>query len=91
MSTKRIPIHRPIRAQIPLEALDLFCEMKNVKCTCPPIDWKGKYWERHECPGANAGGAYTRDTTLALADHPKPSRPMPLPGGVVCGSAVAAE
>jgi hypothetical protein len=25
--------------------------MKNVKCTCPPIDWKGKYWERHECPG----------------------------------------
>jgi hypothetical protein len=51
MSTKRIPIHRPIRAQIPLEALDLFREMKNVKCTCPPIDWKGKYWERHECPG----------------------------------------
>jgi hypothetical protein len=31
------------------------------------------------------------DTTLALAGHPKPSRPMPLPGGVVCGSAVAAE
>lgn len=51
MSTKRIPIHRPTRAQIPLEALDLFREMKNVKCTCPPIDWKEKYWERHECPG----------------------------------------
>ena len=51
MSTKRIPIHRPIRAQIPLEALDLFREMKNVKCTCPPIDWKGRYWERQECPG----------------------------------------
>ena len=47
MSTKRIPIHRPIRAQIPPEALDLFREMKNGKCTCPPIDWKGKYWERH--------------------------------------------
>jgi hypothetical protein len=31
------------------------------------------------------------DTTLALAGHPKPSRPMPLPGGVVCGGAVAAE
>jgi hypothetical protein len=51
MSTKRIPIHRPTRAQIPLEALDLFREMKNVKCTCPPFDWKEKYWERHECPG----------------------------------------
>ena len=31
------------------------------------------------------------DTTLALAGHPKPSRPMPLPGGVVCGSAVEAK
>jgi hypothetical protein len=51
MSTKRIPIHRPIRAQIPPEALDLFREMRNVKCTCPPIDCKGEYWERHECPG----------------------------------------
>jgi len=48
MSTKRIPIHRPIRAQIPLEALDLFREMKNVECTCLPIDWEGRYWERHE-------------------------------------------
>ena len=28
MSTKRIPIHRPIRAQIPLEALNLFREMR---------------------------------------------------------------
>jgi hypothetical protein len=51
MSTKRIPIHRPIRAQIPLEALNLFREMKNVGCACPPIDWKGRYWERQECPG----------------------------------------
>ena len=51
MSTKRIPIHRPIRAQIPLEALDLFREMKNVECTCPPIDWEGRYWERQGCPG----------------------------------------
>jgi len=31
------------------------------------------------------------DTTLELAGHPQPSRPMPLPEGVVCGSAVAAE
>jgi hypothetical protein len=51
MSTKRIPIHRPIRAQIPLEALDLFREMKNVECTCLPIDWEGRYWERQGCPG----------------------------------------
>ena len=99
MSTKRIPIHRPIRAQIPLEALDLFREMKNVKCTCPPIDWKGKYWERHECPGCERWWSlHSRlaqllpwDTTLALAGHPKPSRPMPLPGGVKCGSAVEAK
>ena len=78
MSTKRIPIHRPIRAQIPLEALDLFREMKNVECTCPPIDWKGRYWERQECPGCERWWAL-------------PSRPMPLPGWVVRGSSVVAE
>ena len=50
MSTKRIPIHRPIRSQIPPEALDLFHEMKKLKCTCRPIDWEGAYWEQDECP-----------------------------------------
>src|SRR5262245_43608054 len=25
--------------------------MKTLKCTCRPIDWEGKYWERDECPG----------------------------------------
>jgi hypothetical protein len=51
VSTKRIPIHRPIRAQIPPEALNLFRKMKTLKCTCRPIDWEGKYWDRDECPG----------------------------------------
>jgi hypothetical protein len=51
MSTKRIPIHRPIRSQIPPEALDLFREMQALQCTCRPIDWGGKYWERDECTG----------------------------------------
>ena len=99
MSTKRIPIHRPIRAQIPPEALDLFREMKTLKCTCRPIDWKGKYWERDECsemqtvvePALAVGPPVARDTTLALASHPKSSRRVPLPGGVTCGSAVDAE
>jgi hypothetical protein len=31
------------------------------------------------------------DTTLELAGYPKPSRPMPLPGGVECGSGVESE
>ena len=99
MSTKRIPIYRPIRAQIPPEALDLFREMKNVECTFPPIDWKGRYWERQECPGcerlwslhSRLAQLIAGNTTLELAGYPKPSRPMPLPGGVECGSGVEGE
>jgi hypothetical protein len=51
MTTKRIPIGRPRKAPLPPEALDLFREMKTLRCTCRPIDWEGKYWERDECPG----------------------------------------
>ena len=45
VTTKRIPIARPRRAQIVPEALDTFDEMKQLKCTCP----EGAC--RDECPG----------------------------------------
>jgi len=45
VTTKRIPIARPRRAQIVPEALDIFDEMKQLKCTCP----EGAC--RDECPG----------------------------------------
>jgi hypothetical protein len=45
MTTKRIPIARPRRAQIVPEALDIFDEMKQLKCTCPEGE------DGEECPG----------------------------------------
>ena len=49
MTTKRIPIARPRRAQIVPEALDIFDAMTKLKCTCPPVDFEGA--DREECPG----------------------------------------
>src|SRR6516225_7698800 len=48
MSTTRRPISRPLRVGITPKALDAFRKMVDVedKCTCPPIDWEGKYWKR---------------------------------------------
>jgi len=98
MSTKRIPIRRPIRSQIPPEAVDLFGEMKTLKCTCPPIDFRKVLGAARMSrmrtlvePALAISSVVAGDTTLALAGHPRPSRPMPLPGGVVCGSAVEAK
>jgi hypothetical protein len=61
MSTKRIPIHRPIRAQIPLEALDLFRDMKNSNApVCRSTGTEG-IGSGKDVPDANAGGTCTRD------------------------------
>ena len=99
MSTKRIPIHRPIRAQIPLEALDLFREMKNVGCACLPINWEGRYWERQGCPGCERWWAlHSRLAQILPGIRPwhwpviqSPRAQCPYPDGLECGSAVAAE
>src|SRR5262245_7284070 len=42
-------------------------------------------------PALGISADIARDTTLALASHRKPSRRVPLPGGVACGSGVETE
>jgi len=45
----RTPLSRPQRRRFSLEALAVFRKLRRVRgCTCPPIDWEGKYWERGE-------------------------------------------
>jgi hypothetical protein len=52
MTTKRIPIARPRRAQITPLAIRLFTEMAAISCTCAPCDGGDEHWERHEeCAG----------------------------------------
>jgi hypothetical protein len=57
MSTKRRVLRRggkPLR--IPPEAVEAFKRMEIARdqCTCPPIDWDGKYWERPDpCPACD--------------------------------------
>jgi hypothetical protein len=48
MGTKRVPIRRPPVASITPAALVAFEAMDKLgrACTCEPIDWGGKYWER---------------------------------------------
>jgi len=52
MPTKRNPTARSVTLRITPLAVQLFNEMRRLDnlCTCPPIDWAGKYWVRHECP-----------------------------------------
>jgi hypothetical protein len=49
--TKRVPVTRSPIPQITLKAVELFDGMRGCRCTCPPIDWEGKYWGRQQCPG----------------------------------------
>jgi hypothetical protein len=37
-------------------ALTAFRRMRKLECqcTCPPIDWAGKYWEREQCAACAA-------------------------------------
>jgi hypothetical protein len=50
MTAKRTPIHRPPIAEITPTAINLFTEMRAIRCTCKRIDWAA-YWERDECDG----------------------------------------
>lgn len=53
MTTTRTPIGRTSKSKITPEAIEAFkrMEVANCKCTCPPVDWDGKYWESIEnCP-----------------------------------------
>lgn len=49
--TKRVPVARTPIPQITPRSIELFDAMKCCRCTCPPIDWEGKYWGRQQCPG----------------------------------------
>jgi hypothetical protein len=48
MGTKRVPVSRPSVTRITPAALAAFEAMRKLRraCTCEPIDWGGKYWER---------------------------------------------
>jgi hypothetical protein len=48
MVTKRTPIARAVKSKISPAAIDAFRKMQKLElqCTCPPIDWAGKHWER---------------------------------------------
>jgi hypothetical protein len=50
MTTTRTPIGRPPITQITPKAIAAFREMQKLepRCTCPPIDWDGKYWQQHD-------------------------------------------
>ena len=48
MTTKRTPVRPSGRIKITPAAVAAFREMQKLRCTCPPIDWAGKYWERPE-------------------------------------------
>jgi hypothetical protein len=52
MPTTRTPIGRgPSKPKITPAAIAAFKRMQKLEaaCTCKPIDWEGKYWEREEC------------------------------------------
>jgi hypothetical protein len=48
MSTKRTPIHRPAKARIPPEAIEIFARMKELeaaRCRCKPRPDIIDYWK----------------------------------------------
>jgi len=48
----RKPLAHPVRTQqITPRAIQLFDQIRRVRCSCPPIDWEGEYWKGRECPG----------------------------------------
>jgi len=49
--TRRTPVTRSPLPVISPAAVKIFEAMRRCRCTCPPIDWEGKYWERQECLG----------------------------------------
>jgi hypothetical protein len=54
MPTNRTRISRsPVRAPITPAAIALFEAMRELGCTCAPIDWDGAYWERQRCAGCD--------------------------------------
>jgi hypothetical protein len=61
--TLRTPLNRPQRRRFSAEALDISRKLRRVdKCSCPPIDWDGAYWERAAC-------RRRRELEKQLADH----------------------
>jgi hypothetical protein len=60
MVTKRRSVKRPLRGGITPAAIEAFRKLVEAedRCTCPPIDWAGKYWERPpDCPACETWGA----------------------------------
>ena len=56
MTTRRHPVRPSYKLRITPEAIAAFRRMESARfrCTCPRIDWDGKYWERPEpCAACN--------------------------------------
>ena len=92
MTTKRRPIHRDAARRITPAAVDAFRKMESARrrCTCPPIDWEGKYGERpEECSACKRWLGTTLDPlartalqTVGMAGLPAPRRDeCPYPAG----------
>jgi hypothetical protein len=90
MSTKRTPINRPARQQIPPEALDIFRKMKTVEqrddCRCEPRDWDGAYWDWTPCRSCEEWNALNaalcrplklRPWQFPAVEHPDAQCPYP--------------
>jgi len=68
--TRRTPIGRHPGPKITPAAIRLFEAMRRVRCTCAPIDWNGKYWERQQCQGCKRWWSLHSDLCDALGSKP---------------------
>jgi hypothetical protein len=70
MTTKRTPIKRQPEPKITPAAIRLFEHMRRIRCSCPPIDWAGEYWNRDECSGCKRWWRLHRDLVGELQTAP---------------------
>jgi hypothetical protein len=52
--TRRTPIARATRTQIPAKAIAIYERMRKLKCTCGPYPDPTKWWGRQQCRGCRA-------------------------------------
>jgi hypothetical protein len=88
MTTNRTPIQRPAAAMISPRAIDLWEAMGNLRCTCAPRDWDGKYWEHQQCPGCerwyDLHGELNDELGCAPWEWPCVARRSPKRAGSTC-------
>jgi len=84
--TKRVPVARSPLPVISPAAITLFDAMRRCRCTCPPIDWEGKYWGRQQCAGCErwwelqnqlCDEVHARIWQYPCVEHPNTVSPYP--------------